>query len=367
MRKLLSKQHQRQIEIIEYLKQQNDNIPISKIACAIGCSTRIIHEDFQKFKDLEKVFLISSNNAGVKLEFKKDASMEAIYYYFISESLAFRLLKVLFFQNFTNREDLCSKLFISHSALGMLIEQINLVLKENYHITIDKQQLNFTGSEKQIRLFFLRLFYDSSPKETWDFGDYCVRKTIFNYINQFYLYLTGYEDQIESFQLTTLSLINWIRYQQGYSISPTEFDSHRHIIDFLISMDNKSIQQDFSEIFHLDFSEESLLQVFFPFISDKLVYSNISNVINNNFVFTNSYIFLQKEIPHLADKLSIHLYNQQLLISKIHNGTFLFPFNVTHNSNLLESKKFRFITKQESYLPLDTKSIISFRKLFILH
>lgn len=337
MKKLLSSQQQRHLNIIEILIEAKSPVPLPEIAKKLDCSIRILYDDLEILSDLSHIFELKIDGRGVKIKFLSSTSVTEVFYHFIEKSLNFKLLKLLFFEDFINRDDLCNQLYISRGTLSQIFKQINPVLKDYYQFSINTAKLQFIGNEENIRAFFLRFFYDSFPLENWEFNSIVERKDIFQYIKNIYCYLTDDFDEIEIYQLSILTLVNAIRTKNNHFIinKPQNF---RYSINIFSEFFGNTEKELFETVFQLKYTKENLVQTAFPYVNDQLfLNSKLYNVSFNNTFRTSSYTFLEKEINKLADELGLVLTNSYQLIRSIHNNTLLYPFSLTHNRNLLSN------------------------------
>lgn len=368
MRRLLSKQQQRQLSIIEYLSERDGYTPLSQIAKFSHCSIRIIHNDFKLFKNLNNIFEIDTNKSGAKLIFKASAKLEDIFQYFIRSSLAFLLLKELFISDSNTKEYLCNKLFISRTTLIDLIRNSNPILKEQYSFEINPVTLRLEGKEKCIRLFFLRYFYNSTNLEEWPFNDYFKRTEIFLFAQKLLNHFYNKNDDIEAYQFTMLICINYIRFTQGNHLSPTELGERDLCLNLIFSNMENEIENRFNSIFNLDFTDTILSEIFFPYINNNIIFTGISDLnIYANDVNNKSFLYFQHNILNLINSIDYNIENSFQIFQTVHNNIFTFPFNITHNFSLLQSNIINYIDNNNVYMPIDIKKIETFLNNYLIY
>ena len=162
MRELLSKNQNRQIDIVDYLVQANGWIHINELAKVFKVSTRAIKIDLAFLRDnIEGLDILFSTN-GVRIELPQNLSTEVIYPYYYSHSVCYEILEYLFLCEKTNVSDITQQLFITTSTLNRYIQKINTNLKKKFDFQISKKTLQFVGNEQDIRFFFVQYFTEKN-------------------------------------------------------------------------------------------------------------------------------------------------------------------------------------------------------------
>ena len=121
MRALLSKNQNRQIDIVDYLVQANGWVDI----------------------------LFSTN--GVRIELPDNLSTEVVYPYYYSHSICYEILEQLFLHEETTVAEMTQKLFITTSTLNRYIQKINNSLKKKFDFQISKKNLKRTRHSLLLR------------------------------------------------------------------------------------------------------------------------------------------------------------------------------------------------------------------------
>ena len=169
MRGLLSKNQNRQIDIVDYLVQANGWIHIDELAKVFKVSTRAIKIDLAFLRDNIKGLDILFSTNGVRIELPQNLCTEVIYPYYYLHSVCYEILEYLFLCEKTNVSDITHQLFITTSTLNRYIQKINTNLKKKFDFQISKKTLQFVGNEQDIRFFFVQYFTEKTAFFDWPF------------------------------------------------------------------------------------------------------------------------------------------------------------------------------------------------------
>ena len=124
MRALLSKNQNRQIDIVDYLVQANGWVHIDELAKTFKVSTRAIKIDLAFLRDkIDGLDILFSTN-GVRIELPENLSTEVVYPYYYSHSICYEILEQLFLHEETTVSEMTQKLFITTSTLNRYIQKI---------------------------------------------------------------------------------------------------------------------------------------------------------------------------------------------------------------------------------------------------
>ena len=141
MRALLSKNQNRQIDIVDYLVQANGWVHIDELAKAFKVSTRAIKIDLAFLRDkIDGLDILFSTN-GVRIELPQNLSTEVVYPYYYSHSICYEILEQLFLHEETTVSEMTQKLFITTSTLNRYIQKINNSLKKKIRFPNFKEKL----------------------------------------------------------------------------------------------------------------------------------------------------------------------------------------------------------------------------------
>lgn len=219
MRNALSSTTNRQIDIIEILRNADNFVPIKEISEKIDAVPKTIltncHEINTQWGDI--VQIEKNDLSELRLSEKDNRSVQEIFSKMIKESPSFQLLELLFFKPGKLRTDLEKELFLSSSSLYRRIVQLNKGL-ERRGLLVDRNDLCISGTDElQIRLFMTSYFLEVYDSLEWPFhiekGQLDQAVHYLNTILQ--LELTPYEQN----KLAFLIAVSLIRSEQGYTIT----------------------------------------------------------------------------------------------------------------------------------------------------
>ncbi|MCR4254249.1 helix-turn-helix domain-containing protein [Streptococcus uberis] len=336
MENLLSKQELRELNIIEILSNSSEYIPISRLARSLHCSNRTIQNDLEEIKKHHSIFSIYSNPSGLFLRFNNNHNISDIYSYYLETTLSIKLLKYIFFNPHTTIDEVSEKLYISRTKLLNLIFEINSSSTPFNTVKIDKN-LNIIGSEADIRLFYLRIFFNKNNLEAWPFPE-IDRKELFT-ITSSLSKLFATRDDITEYYYCILIAINYYRTKHGFL---TDSGSLPNLITSLSESKNiTGLLTDFLRLFHLPLDFKDVNDIYFPF-TEYILYNHHNDYmeIHDHPEFLKEYCYLVSALHDLSNELRISLPNKEDLARKIYNINKFYPFNITHINHILYREQF---------------------------
>ncbi|MFC4771777.1 helix-turn-helix domain-containing protein [Enterococcus hermanniensis] len=171
MRNALSSTTNRQIDIIEILRDADNFVPIKKITEKIDAVPKTIltncHEINTQWGEI--VHIDKNDLSELRLSEKDNRSVQEIFSKMIKESPSFQLLELLFFKPGKLRTDLEKELFLSSSSLYRRIVQLNKGLAKR-GLTVDRTDLCISGTDElYVRLFMTGYFLEVYEPLEWPF------------------------------------------------------------------------------------------------------------------------------------------------------------------------------------------------------
>lgn len=163
---LLEKRGKIQISIIRYLLDHNLTASHQAVIDDLKISSFLFKTNVEELEvvlgevDVKLALEIDWKQEQLRLHKSNQTDLDALYYYYLNTSNAYRLLVYLYWnQNYTIY-DLAVELSLSEAVVYRLINKLNTLLKE-FHIKIWRGKI--IGSESQICYFFFLLFWNASP------------------------------------------------------------------------------------------------------------------------------------------------------------------------------------------------------------
>ncbi|MDT2638763.1 helix-turn-helix domain-containing protein [Enterococcus dongliensis] len=155
---------QRQVLIIQYLMTEFGGIKITELASRLGSNRNTTKEDLDKLTNNlialnNPIELIIDGNV-VNLIVHERISFTKIVYFFLKDSLKYKLLLHMLTSKQVGYQTLAEMLNISLSTLTRKIRDLNQTL-DKYHLKIHKGRI--IGPEIAIRYFYFQLFWFGNP------------------------------------------------------------------------------------------------------------------------------------------------------------------------------------------------------------
>lgn len=185
LRRLLKRESQRQLQMIELLYYSKHPRSSEELAKLMDCTIPVILSDIRSINLQSEYYKITRDSSLYQLELKDNATIDVIFSTMLNNSLAFRILEALLFEESYTLKELSKKAFCSLSNLQYTMKKVEDALAK-WKITIYRRPFRIVGDEVAIRhLFFL---YFSEKKvvrentrfsmEFFKFGDGVIRSMI---------------------------------------------------------------------------------------------------------------------------------------------------------------------------------------------
>lgn len=322
MRRLLNQTEERQLKTTEILFQQEDWITLSELSKLVGCSVRALKDDIVYFKNNIDNFVIETSNNGIRLNMKNNVSMRSSYQRVLSNSPAYNLLELIFYEGKISMTDLTKKMYVSSSTIYRLIDQINDVLVER-NFKIETNPCRIDGAEDEIRYFFYTYFYEKYSTLDWPFED--IDEHSLDMFLNFFIEFTQIEADFAYYNIfKTISTINLIRYKQGYYLDTTDISiNFDEIIPDLTAYQN--MFHYFEETNHVKVDNTLIHQLFTPYISEdfSLNYERLLTKSETNPILLSEINYLSEMLDRLSQKFQLSLTNKEDMILNVHNAIHL--------------------------------------------
>lgn len=264
MRNLLNKQSLRQLELLEYL-YDNSWTTLDAACQTLGYSKMSIRNDIQFLNQASKNFTIkTSKKQGILLSFPINYSRTCIYSFVLTNSIEFKLLETIFFNETHSSESLAAELYISVSTLHRLIKNLNKKLSFlNFSISCIPHKL--IGSEMAIRNFMIQLIIEKYSHANYPFSNAqeSLLEKMFMFIEVRSCFSLNYSD-IDKLKIWTIVTI--IRIKNKHTIQFSDTNPNRSFNNLL---SNRMIVLDFKKHFNLKLTKPLLNQLLILFSNDR--------------------------------------------------------------------------------------------------
>ncbi|MGX6977644.1 helix-turn-helix domain-containing protein [Vagococcus elongatus] len=168
MRELLNEKENRRLELVEMI-YLNPGIRLKTLSEKLYLTIMQLQIDIGFLNQMiSPLFIEVTGDKRCYLQIPQEKSMKIIYQTFLKESLTFRLLETVFFNEHDNYEKLAKELFISQATLKRTISFINLCLAP-YQIRIKSRPVQMVGDENNIRAFYIFYFQERYPDDEYPF------------------------------------------------------------------------------------------------------------------------------------------------------------------------------------------------------
>ncbi|MBO0452539.1 helix-turn-helix domain-containing protein [Candidatus Enterococcus murrayae] len=187
LRRLLKRDSQRQLQLIELLYYSPHPRSSEELMTTIQCTLPILLSDIRAINKQSDYYKINNENSLYSLELKDNATLDVFISTMLTNSMAFKILEVIFYEDCYSLIELSKRLFCSLSTAQAFMINLQTVLA-GWKMTILRRPYRLAGNEVAIRhLFFLyfsekKAERESTPfsSEFFQFGDEIIRSMIAN-------------------------------------------------------------------------------------------------------------------------------------------------------------------------------------------
>ena len=339
MRALLSKNQNRQIDIVDYLVQANGWVHIDELAKTFKVSTRAIKIDLAFLRDkIDGLDILFSTN-GVRIELPENLSTEVVYPYYYSHSICYEILEQLFLHEETTVSEMTQKLFITTSTLNRYIQKINNSLKKKFDFQISKKNLQFIGNEQDIRFFFVQYFAEKTGFFEWPFDfvdEASLEKILVDLFKS-----SNFPQSFEGYRVFKMIFtVNFFRSYQGHFVQ--NFESKDKFYDYYNQLDGlDEIVEQFVKETGIMVTPEILEQSFSIFLQPHffLTVEEFSAARQEKVRDRLSFDTLVTNIQSLEKRYDLKCENYDLLLWHLHNTSQLERIEVHSDFILFDKKK----------------------------
>lgn len=218
LRHLLKRDSQRQLLLIEtlyYSQHPRSSDELSKIT---ECTTPAFLNDIRAINAQSDYYKIVRENGLYRLELKDNATIDVLFSTLIRNSVAFKILEAIFFEDCLSLLDLSKALFCSLTTIQAAMKDLQESLAK-WKLTIHRRPFRLTGNETAIRHLYFLYFSEKKierentrfSSEFFHFGDAITRSMIKN--NNLTVSLAQYN------RLTLSFFISLVRVSRGHRVS----------------------------------------------------------------------------------------------------------------------------------------------------
>lgn len=223
MRALLKNKTRRQLEIVEYLLESDGWTTVADLAEIFDYSTRNIKSDISELKEKFSELQFETGYLGIRLKKDSETGIQSIYRKILNETLFYKILEKIFFDETLTIDELSEKFFVSSSTVYRSITQIHEHFEKHYQCYIETNPCRLVGNEQNIRLFYRTYFSEKYTILGWPFKTIDEKKvdSIFDKVLSF----VATDMSIDFAYYETIKLVvivNKIRYDHGHLVERYE-------------------------------------------------------------------------------------------------------------------------------------------------
>lgn len=318
LRSLLSGSERRRLQIVEILNEQESWMSLTNLAQGLACSTRVLKDDLNYFKEYFKELSIETSYMGVRLSFDHNRGLRFLYQFFLKHSLSFRLLENIFVYKNKTAKELADQLFVSISTVYRLIDQINEALQA-FDFQIESKPFRLVGSEKKIRYFFYLYYSEKHSPMDWPFET--IDEEAIDSLLSFFIDFTQIPADFAYFSVFKLvSTINFVRFKNGYTVDLDFTESNFHEIIPNLSL-HSTIFQFFEETESVKVDNQLVKELFTPYIEEEFApnYERLKLLVEKEEKTRNEVRFLEDLLEDISEKNNIPILNKKAIVLAMHN------------------------------------------------
>lgn len=365
MREVLEANERRRLEVIEYLYLSEQWMTLKELAQKTASSERILKQDLIQLREEYSKEVLQTSHRGIRLIFPPNKSIDDVYRSVLKNSLAFRFIERLIYDETKTVVELADELFISSSTLVRLIKKINVPLKA-YYVQVQTNPCKMISEDEEtIRYFYISYFSERYSSLEWPYKT--INQSFFEQLLMFIAKTIHVPLDVADFKrLKHWTAISFLRFQQGHSVAIKSSNYSHMIPDFTkfqpltgivekrlgVTLDRDLIEQVFSIFINNDFA---------------LSYETLMEEAQTNPVVKENISYHAALLNNLSNEVGICVPNRHHLIKEMHNIS-LFAFKTKQGHfpppYILFDPKKLFIQSIEELFPDFIRAAFETLKLF---
>lgn len=358
MEALVKSTDQRKIRLLEYLMQTEQWSTTLDLSSLLGCSERVIKDDLQYFRENHPGLVIISSSEGVKMHWDSSIGIQDFYIDIMKESLTFKILEEIFFDETLSTLDLADILHASSSTIYRTIDQLNTYF-ERFNCQIERNPCRFVGDEYYIRRFYRTYFKERYTIFEWPFKIF-TQETIHNSFDFIFDTLNQVDDISDIStdfashrKIQSSIVVNLIRLQNGHWVDIPEdtlFQESIFFKMFLSYLPSVITSINFQSTVYMHKDSALVYQIYYPYLNEKFAYSQKTLLkMRQRYAYVDESIqaieqqldalALDYAIPVATDKLSPILYGN-VMFEEHNTESMHILYDRNNTFNLTVAKQF---------------------------
>lgn len=225
MRQILSTKLYRFIEMVEYVLETEESVPLATLAQHLNCSSRILREYAIEINQVagRDLFTLTIANEKISMQRYPDTGIDLFYRRVMALSNELQILEYIFFHPRCSVAEIAEALYLSMSTVYRNLKKISALLSQEFDITLATNPCTFLASEWNIRYFFGLLFEEKYALDAWPYVHLNV-KDMETFAQDCVSNSPFLHDYFPSKKMIHLFSVAMIRYSQGYlaQVAPTQ-------------------------------------------------------------------------------------------------------------------------------------------------
>lgn len=332
---LFTSQQIRAFKLIMLMRQKEARLDYKSLCKELNCSFLTLQSEIGNLSALPEVAAINYVTSHLNIHYHHQYGTQKSHQSLLKESLALKLMELLFFTDPPSLEDLADQLFVSLSTLKRLLARTNRYLHNHYHFKIDQKRLIFCGDEEKIRLFFLRYFSEAYDTFDWPLSHQMPKQQIHLLLSAFYKNkdISNFWDQQH---LHLLIGINLYRYMHGHSCRTTQTDKYYLTKSFpTFSKYLHQLYQNLPELNGILVDETAYIDIFQQLLHPCIKLQTINQTKTATKRIEDWVLFLDK----LQEKIAVPMSNSFQIATKLANAFYLGVWDSHRNFLIYDYRK----------------------------
>lgn len=218
MRRILSTKLYRFIEMVEYVLETEESVPLATLAQHLNCSSRILREYAVEINQVagRDLFTLTIANEKISMQRYPDTGLDLFYRRVMALSNELQILEYIFFHPRCSVAEIAEALYLSLSTVYRNLKKISVLLSQEFDIILSTNPCTFVANEWNIRYFFGLLFEEKYALDAWPYA-HLNFKDMETFAQDCVTYSPVLYDYFPSKKMIHLFSVAMVRYAQGYS------------------------------------------------------------------------------------------------------------------------------------------------------
>lgn len=323
MRKLLSIQQRRMLDIIEFL-YSSDHFFIYELSDHFKCSPKTIRNDIHIINDFfYPVEIVTHQSKGISLQLPSNYSIEFVYEVILENSLEFTLLELIFFKKNLTVSKAADKLHSSPSTIRRLISKMNEALKDEC-ISIHTFPIKMIGNEADICNFYVHLITEKYSSRKKPFSSLQLKA-----LDQALLILAEKEKVSLNFpdieKLRIWIMVNIVRMQNDPTGNIVFSSLNEEKATEIVNSLTPTHKITFKMIFRLELDVQVISRLFYVFLVKQFAFdaTTFDVILNGDSNAAKIVSMFDEIITNTAIEFDIPLLNKKEILLNLYNVSIL--------------------------------------------